>query len=278
MCRLFGVFSRDSVDAVYYMLQAPQSMTFQSRVDKKRPQADGWGLGWFAGSHPRIFKNPRPLFRDKARVRKAVKQAKGHILLGHVRWASNPLKLPRKELIGMTHTQPFSHDSWLFIHNGTLLIPREVKAALGPWAKFVKGKNDSEVLFYWLLKTLVNGKGKNWAARLRQSFRGLDKIWAGCKKQYPIYKGPYHGLNWVLTNGRVFLAFCYVNSTGFGKAKALCSGKPYYELQVKQTDGEVVVASEPIAPDSIWQPLGHGRLLIAERRGRRILVKTQKVM
>ena len=76
-----------------------------------------------AGGRPRIFKSPKPLYRDRTQVRKAIKQPKGNILVGHVRWASNPLKLSRKELIGTTHTQPFTHGRWMFAHNGTLLDP-----------------------------------------------------------------------------------------------------------------------------------------------------------
>ena len=52
----------------------------------------------------------------------------------------------------MAHTQPFSFGRWLFAHNGTLFIPREVREALGPLGRPIKGNNDSEVLFYWLMK------------------------------------------------------------------------------------------------------------------------------
>ncbi len=202
-----------------------------------------------------------------------------NVVLGHVRWASNPLKLPRHELIGMSHTQPFSHGRWLFVHNGTLFIPREVKAELGPWARYVKGKNDSEVLFYWLLKTVVSGSVRGVATRLRASFRHLDRIWQGCKKRYPIYRNPYHGLNWVLTNGQIFMAFCYVDPRGFDKGKALCHrGQPYYQLQLKKTERNVFVASEPLDRTSGWQPVRHGQLLIARKNGRRLAVTVRQVM
>ncbi|OGR90437.1 MAG: hypothetical protein A2992_01840 [Elusimicrobia bacterium RIFCSPLOWO2_01_FULL_59_12] len=257
-------------------MDAPTSLFVQSHIDKKRKQGDGWGIGWFESGRPRVFKSPRPMYRDKARVRLAARQAKGKVLLGHVRWASNPLKLPRRELIGLPHTQPFRHGSWLFVHNGTLYISREVKAALGPWAKHVKGKNDSEVLFYWLLKHL---NMREPVRAVRSSIKGLHRIWDACRRRYPIYRHPYHGLNWVLTNGRLLLAFCYVNPEGFGKAKALChSGQPYYQLQINKTADAVAVASEPLAPDSTWQPLRHGRLLVAQIKGQTISTRFLKVI
>jgi predicted glutamine amidotransferase len=279
MCRLFGIISRAPIDPAYPVLNASQSLLLQSHVSPKSKQGDGWGIGWIESGQPRILKSPRPIYRDRARLRAAIHKPEGDILLGHVRWASNPLKLPRHELIGLAHTQPFQHGRWLFIHNGTLYIPREVKAKLGAWSRYVKGRNDSEVLFYWLLKTVVHGLGQSWPVKIRSSFRQLDRIWQSCKKRYPIYKHPYHGVNWVLTNGRVFLAFCYVDPRGFDKAKALCDPRqPYYQLQVKQDNNQVVVASEPLDNTPGWKPLGHGRLLVAEKNGSRIRTKILKVM
>ena len=181
MCRLFGVLSANPVSALDPLLNSPYSLFIQSSFDKKRKQGDGWGVGGFRASHPWVQKSPRPIYRDKARVQQAAR-ATGNVLLGHIRWASNPLKLPRHELIGMPHTQPFHHGRWLFVHNGTLYIPREVKAALGSLAKYVKGKNDSEVLFYWLLKHIRGVSGA--AGAIRRSLQGLDTIWKRCKGKF----------------------------------------------------------------------------------------------
>jgi predicted glutamine amidotransferase len=279
MCRLFGILSQDPINAPFLTIDAPASLLYQSHVDKKRLQRDGWGIGWFRSGRPEIFKRPRAIYKDMANLRRAVKRPKGHVLLGHVRWASNPLKLPRRELIGPAHTQPFKHGEWLFVHNGTLLIPRETQAQLGPWAKYVQGKNDSEVLFYWLLKTVVHGSGGHWAAKVRRSLTQLDRIWSACRERYPIYKHPYHGLNWVLTNGRRFLAFCYVNSNGFDKGKALAHRQqPYYQLQMKISDRDILVASEPLTAETGWRPLGHGNLLVAEHRNGKVSSRILKVI
>src|SRR5260221_10485335 len=143
MCRLFGVLATQNLRADSFLRNAPGSLLALSRIDRKRPQGDGWGAGWFERGKPRLLKSPRPMFADKPLVRRAASRAKGKVLIGHVRWASNPLKLKRSELIGLRHSQPFSHGKWLFAHNGTLFIPKEVSAALGPWKKYLKGKNDS---------------------------------------------------------------------------------------------------------------------------------------
>ena len=278
MCRLVGAFSSDRLSGAFHLLEAPRSLFVQSDLDKKRKQGDGWGVGWFKSQRPVVFKSPRPMYNDRPHVRQAAKRAEGNVVLGHVRWASNPLKLPRRELIGLPHTQPFRHGSWLFVHNGTLYIPREVSVMLGSWAKFIQGHNDSEVLFYWLLKTVIQRKSGSWDSRLRQSIRGLHEIWEGCKARYPLHRFPYHGLNWVLTNGRIFLAFCYADPSGLGKSKALGNRKqPYYELQLQSTRSMITVASEPLTADTNWRSLGHGRLLVAEKRGRSLKSQILKV-
>jgi predicted glutamine amidotransferase len=319
MCRLFGAISLRPLNPAAFLTESLLSLLTQSRVDPKRLQGDGWGIGWFSGDRPRIDKSPRPLYRDAARLRQAVRRSGGNALLGHVRWASNPMKLPRRELIGLPHTQPFmweptfakatvgtrparrsfSEGGWLFVHNGTLYIPREVKAKLGPWARFVKGKNDSEVLFYWLLKHIYSlpplwgkvrmggpltltlshkGRGSTVAA-VRAAVKGLHQIWRDCRKKYPLYPYPYHGLNWVLTNGRVLMAFCYADPRGFGKSRALCAkDQPYYQMQLQQTDQSLTVASEPLDPGTPWTPLRHGELVIARPQGAKLSVKRQRIL
>ncbi len=217
------------------------------------------------------------MYRDKHLVRRAGKRASGRVLIGHVRWASNPLKLKRQELIGLPHTQPFAHGKWLFAHNGTLFIPKEVAAALGPWKKYLRGKNDSEVLFYWLLKHLV-GK-TDIAQAVRQAVKGLHRIWTTCKKSYPIHAYPYHGLNWVLSDGKTLMALCYTDPKGFGKSKALCNSKEcYYQLRRRVTPTQVLVASEPTDEGPDWQNFRHGELLIAKRNDRRLHARRFQVL
>jgi predicted glutamine amidotransferase len=281
MCRLFGAISTRPVDVQDNLLYAPHSLFKQSNVDKKRKQGDGWGIGWFESGEPRIFKRPQALYRDKGRVTQAGRRAGGNVAVGHVRWASNPLKLPHGRLIGLVHTQPFQHGPWIFAHNGTLYLPREVKAQLGPWARWIRGNNDSEVLFYWLLKTVASASlsPRRWARRVRASLKTLNRIGKRHRASYPLYKFPYHGLNWVLTNGKMLAAFCFVDPRGFDKGKALGNRKqPYYQLQVKETPNSLTVASEPLDRSSHWHPMRHGQLLLAVPKAGRLIIKKERVL
>jgi glutamine amidotransferase len=286
VCRLAAALSTRPLSAAEFLYKAPQSLLHQSRAQKKRLQGDGWGAAWFAGGQPRLRKSPRAVFRDTALLRRVARQVKGTSFLAHIRWASNPLKLPRKELIGLPHTQPFVWKSWVFAHNGTLYIPNEVKAELGIWAPLVQGKNDSEVLFYWLLKhfePLLSAPEKLTAAAvaatLERSFSALDKIWAECRQRYPLFPYPFHGTNCVLTNGEVLLAFCLADPRGFGKAIALCNAKqPYFELQRFVTEEAVVIASEPLDPRKTWTAFENGELLLARKNTDGIRVETARFL
>ena len=278
MCRLFAALSTEPLNAAFFMTEAPQSLLMQSQADARRKQGDGWGLGWFDNGRPQIFKSPKAMYRDLSSVERAAKDAKGNVLVGHVRWASNPLKLSKKELIGLDHTQPFSHGEWLFAHNGTLLIPNEVYAALGRWQRYVKGKNDSEVLFYWLMKTFIPKAGKNPAAAMRASFRGLEKIWDTCRKSYPLYKYPLHGGNVILTNGETLYALSFATPKGFDKGKGLCrKDQPYYQLQLLQSDRGITISSEPLDPAVPSVPVEHGTLITARLLKASVAVEKTKV-
>src|SRR5438477_2887711 len=105
MCRLFGVVAQDPLTASYYLRHAEQSLLVQSHIDAKHKQGDGWGIGWFKGGRPRIFKSPEPIYknltasltlhplpsREREGVRDGLPPLRSHVLLGHVRLASNPM-------------------------------------------------------------------------------------------------------------------------------------------------------------------------------------------
>jgi predicted glutamine amidotransferase len=274
MCRLFAQVSLAPESGLPPWAETRTSLLFQSHADIRRRQGDGWGIGWFdSKGRPRVAKSPGPMYRERAAVRRAGARAKSSTVIGHVRWASNPLKLDRRSLIGLTHTQPFTHGKWMFAHNGTLYIPREVSAKLGRWKRFIRGKNDSEVLFYWILK---HWNSKNPAGSIRQSLRGLEAIWKSCRQSYPLYRDPYHGLNFVLSDGWTTTAFCCACPRGFGRERALTRRtQPYYQLQMKQEKDSVVIASEPLDA-AAWTPFRHGEL-VTIRRGRVLILRREIV-
>ncbi len=272
MCRLLATLSVTPQKAAPLLYDLPNSLFQQSLADPRRLQSDGWGIGHIRGKVLKIYKSSRPLYQDRGALVHYTHSMKSRALVGHVRWASNPLRLPKTELIGLVHTQPFSYRSWIFAHNGTLYIPREARAALGDLGGLIKGNNDSEVLFYWLMQRLGTFLDAprpalpNLAVAVRESLVELQTLWKKCRARYPLYRHPFHGVNWVLSNGRTLLAFCYVDPGGFGTSRALGRrSQPYYQLQRRTTRQGVLIASEPLDNDSGWKAFRHGELFMATR-------------
>jgi len=278
MCRLFSRFSLTPQGIEDPLKEGKFSLLHLSTNDPKRRQSDGWGVGWIAQGMPRVMKSAGAIYRERSRVRRMAQMIFSPTLVGHIRRASNPLGLPKKALIGLPKCQPFTHGPWLFCHNGTLSIPLEVKAELGAWKKFVKSNNDSEVLFYWLLKTFVHSQAGTPAARLRQSMKRLDQLWRRRRAAHPNLKFPMHGLNWVLTNGKECYAFCYVNPQGFRQGGALGHKKqPYFALQWRATSDCIDIASEAWDSDARWTSLGHSTLLVAVRHKKVLRFKKYRI-
>ncbi|HTT45670.1 MAG TPA: class II glutamine amidotransferase, partial [Thermoplasmata archaeon] len=153
MCRLFGLLSVQSGSAEPWLVRSDRSLLAQSNVDPERAQKDGWGIGWFLqGGHAHVVKGKEGAFStgEREHYLRTAAEARGTLILGHLRHASNPLKLPHEKLIALENSQPFENHTTLFAHNGAIPFPEETRPFLGVHEPKVKGVNDSEVLF-WLL-------------------------------------------------------------------------------------------------------------------------------
>ena len=286
MCRLFCQFSVAPQGIAEPLREGPFSLRTLSMSDRRRLQSDGWGVGWIADQGPRVMKSAGAIYHEPARVTRAINAVFSRTTVGHIRRASNPLKLPKKALAGLPHSQPFTHGRWLFCHNGTLAIPREVKAALGPWKRFVKSKNDSEVLFYWLLKTVVASAdaGTPGGARPAEHAAARPDLAAVPVRASRPALPHAPGLNWVLTDGEQLFSFCYANPDGFRQGGALGHKKqPYFALQVRNTpDARARLTSLPLRKawdvDSRWKTLGHGTLLVVRRRKNVLLHRRSHIL
>ena len=149
MCRLYAQVSLAPRTAADLLLDSDKSLLKQSSAKRGCLQRDGWGIGWYdEKGRALVVKSAQPIYRERTALRKAAEQAKAKVVIAHVRAASNPLKLPPGRLLTPKNNQPFTDGRWLFAHNGTLSIPREVTKALGPLKNKLQAQNDSEVWFF----------------------------------------------------------------------------------------------------------------------------------
>lgn len=94
-------------------MESPHSLLKLSHLRPGTEQPDGWGIVRVVGTGGAYEPSEEPKFRAAAH------RAHGPVIVGHLRRASNPMHRPASELIGAVNSQPFTDNSYLFVHNGT---------------------------------------------------------------------------------------------------------------------------------------------------------------
>ena len=272
MCRLFGLLGGPMTPAEPWLDGTDRSLLAQSDTSPDTRQSDGWGIAWYPATRvPRIEKGIGGAYepRERERFVAAAKRAMGPVVLGHLRHASNPLELPRERLIGLENSQPFVHGGILFAHNGSIPLPRQTRALLGKFEERVQGVNDSEILF-WLLVKHTEEIGDPLGAYSR-TVADLVRVWSENGRPDG---GPYSGLNVIFTRGPNELwAFCHW--LGDHGSCFFEPAKPYYEMTFAADAKHVVVGSEPFdSTRKDWRTLSNGQYLVANAAGGLVGVKT----
>lgn len=259
MCRLFGMLGNPSTPADPWLIGTDRSLLRQSDASPETRQPDGWGIAWYTDTRaPHVEKGVRGAFEDAERFSKAARAARGPVVVGHLRHASNPMNLPRERLIGLENSQPFVFRSYLFAHNGHLPHPRETRPLLGRFEEQVRGVNDSEI-FFWLLVKHVEALGDPVQA-YAQTIVELWSIWEKSGRTVP---EPYSGLNVLFTRGPNEL-WAFNHWRGEHGGGLLDASRPYYQLAYIADAKHCIVGSEPFdSKRRDWKNLQNGQFLVA---------------
>lgn len=272
MCRLFGLLGSSLTPAEPWLVSTDRSLLAQSDTSPEHRQNDGWGIGWYETTRTaKVEKGIHGAFQpeEKEHYLRAAHRAKGPVVIGHIRDASNPLGLPKERLIALENSQPFSYGSYLFAHNGMIPLPRETRPLLGKFEANVQGVNDSEVLF-WLIVHHLETMADPLAAYSR-TVEDLQKTWGQSGNPGA---APYSGLNVLFSRGPNELwAFClYLGEHG---GRLLDPSHPYYEMTYAADAKHVVVGSEPFDERSEgWHSIPNGTYLYAHRAHGLVALKT----
>jgi predicted glutamine amidotransferase len=255
MCRLFGLSSAPRrVRAVFWLLEAPDSLSTQSRRDP-----DGTGLGYFDTSGaPEVRKAPIAAYQDRDFAQQA-RHVESATFLAHVRFASTGGTQPR-------NTHPFCQDGRLFAHNGVVEGLDRLEAHLGDDMRPVGGDTDSE-RFFALITRETRAHGGDVTAGITLAIRWIAR------------RLPVFALNLVLTTPEGLWALRYPDTHGLyvlQRAGGGHHGNRHLDhsgtagrMRVRSGDladtPAVVVASEPMDDNPGWRQLGAGELLHVDR-------------
>jgi len=266
MCRLFGFRSNVTSRAHRSLVEAENALVEQSNL-----HPDGWGIGYFIQQDAYILKSEEPA-HESERFRLASSRLQSHAFVVHVRRATVGSK-------DYMNSHPFRFGRWILAHNGTIFSFDKLRdwmvARIRPEQQpLIFGTTDSEHLFHYLLSAMAEqgvdptGHGHidcHVAARaLRDAVDALYVQAQGvAAEDHPI-------VNFILTNGDTFFAMRAGKELYLSTQKVVCRDAETCPeprkvcLEALRPDPHVnhlIVSSEQIGEEDIWEPLEQGQLV-----------------
>jgi len=267
MCRLFGFRSAVPSRAHRSLVIAENALSEQARH-----HPDGWGLAYFHAGEAYVIKSERGA-ADSESFRRASERLSSQTMVVHVRRATVGELSP-------FNVHPFRHGRWVYAHNGTLfgfdrLRPRLHAELPESLRHLVLGTTDTETYFFWLLARVaergVDPLGaapvdeERLAAALLDAHADLRAHARAEGLETPV-------ANYILTNGRVFVAQRFGRDLFLSTQKRMCpeadtcpSPDRVCLEPTRPADGRLnhaLVASERIGSDDVWEAVPDGRLLV----------------
>jgi predicted glutamine amidotransferase len=272
MCRITAFISSKPAKGGSLFSGGEKSLLAQAGAAAGRFQDDGWGTAFARGGKFHLTRSPGPARLESAAFSGAASEA-SRVGLAHLREASNPAGLPRRRLVSAANTQPFCRGALAFAHNGTLFIKDEIKSLLGKYEAEVKGDNDSEVLFWQVVK-MLDAYGTPQMA-LEMALDEIRTVWISCKDKHPGRKAPYLGLNMFLASDDSLTVLCHAPRRT-RKDALLTPGWEFGRVAWRKEPGRVVFSSEP-ADSGPWKKMNDPEIAHATIRGGKIELAFKRI-
>jgi len=233
MCRLLGIVSNVKTEPEVFESFREQCVTGCVKASHREPgHMDGWGLGFLKDGRMEVVKSGKDARTDKLYEESYTLIASSPIIIGHIRKATDPMT---KGVAEFAH--PFAKEGWVFAHNGSVSFDQQMKSR---YPNLI----DSQIVLEMILSKI----------------RGSQKIYDEMVELITgiVEKEKLSALNFLLTNGRVFICYKFLDESD-------PENPGYYTLYKKMEKERILIASEPLAGDrSSWQPLESGELMVIE--------------
>ncbi|MHB1529203.1 MAG: ergothioneine biosynthesis protein EgtC [Acidiferrobacteraceae bacterium] len=244
MCRLASYLGPE-LALSGFLMEPPHSLIEQSwrprEMTTGRLNADGYGLAWNAcDGTPARLTYPMPIWTD-INLAALGRSLRSNLWLGIVRSATPGFPAHH------ANTQPFLHESLLFLHNGHIehflsTVRSRIRRTLDEDIESsIEGTTDSEYLFA-LLRQIMRRDQYTLAEALRELARTIGQYGDGVAL-----------LNVIVTDGTALYAMRH--ATG-ASAPTL-----YFTDDDDTFPGGVLICSEPLTPSSGWRPAPEHSLL-----------------
>ena len=266
MCRLFGFRSAVVSRAHRSLIAANNALAEQAKA-----HPHGWGIGYFHHGDAYVLKSDQAAAESET-FRRAADQVASNALIAHVRRATVGDVTP-------LNVHPFRHERWVFAHNGTLYGFEHLRDAMlaeipPDMALRILGTTDTEVLFHFLLAHMqragIDEEGLSavdavqLADVLHVAVARVVGLAAAAGAEKPI-------VNFILTNGRVFVGNRHGRELFFATQKVLCRDaetclephKPcLLNVRPHERVNHLIVASERIGDEDIWEEVPEGCMAV----------------
>ena len=273
MCRITAFLSTKPVKGGPLFSEGDRSLLSQAGAVAGRFQDDGWGTAFAKGDKFHLTRSPGPA-RLERKAFAAAAAGVSRVGLAHLREASNPAGISRRRLISEANTQPFCRGGLAFAHNGTLFIKDEIKSLLGKYAAEVKGDNDSEVLFWQVVK-MLDAYGTPKMA-LEMALDEIRTVWISCKDKHPGRTAPYLGLNMFLASKDSLTVLCHAPRKT-RKDALLTPGWEFGRVAWRREPGKVIFSSEPANSGPGWEKMNDPEVAHAAIRGGKLELSFKRI-
>jgi glutamine amidotransferase len=222
------------------------NQSLHARHSHVTTNGDGFGVGWYGERGvPGVYRDILPAWND-ANLKSLSHQIRSSLFLAHVR-ASTGTATARQ------NCHPFSHEKWLFMHNGQIggydRLRRRLEAMIDDrYYQYRLGTTDTELLFYLLF---TEGLDSDPIAALTRAAARINEGRAAIGAEAPFR------LTATLTNGNQIYAVRYSTD----------DAPP--SLYWSRANGHLLVVSEPLDEEDerTWNEVPPNQLLAYERGG-----------
>ena len=247
MCRM-AAYLGPTIRLDRFLTRPTHSLVVQSYEPKElvyaKVNADGYGFGWYDKEQlPCSYRSPMPIWSDP-NLQHLGRGLESELWLGFIRSATEGAS------VNHTNTQPFFDDELLFMHNGYIEnfsshICHKISDDLSNDIRAdIKGTTDSEYLFALLREILNNDKEMS-----------IEEACIQMQNRLAEYIGDNKALlNFIISDGELIYALRH----------GLNHDSPslYYTTDDELFPDAQVIASEPMTPQTLWQPVPDHHILI----------------